>query len=64
MINKKNRALQITLNLGLLLLFFSIYLMLEVPRPYGIVASGISTITFLFNFIEKKALWIPLYIAG
>lgn len=48
----------------ILLSGYAIYLIWQIPQPYGIIALVILSTTFLFNFIENKKVSIPLYVLG
>lgn len=57
--------MKVTLNFILTLLFgYSVYLIWQIPQPYGIISLVILSITFLFNFIKNRKISIPLYILG
>ena len=60
-----NRKTKIILNLILFpLIFYAIYILIEVPQVYGKIALGILLVTLLFNLFKKKYISIPIYAVG
>ena len=60
-----NRKLKIVLNFILIPLFiYAIYIIIQIPQPYGIIALGALLLSLTFNLIKKNIVSLPIYSIG
>ena len=60
-----NRKLKIVLNFILIPLFiYAIYIIIQIPQPYGIIALGALLLSLIFNLIKKNIVSLPIYSIG